>query len=421
MPAAHLGVVGEGFAGAGAIGREPPDFLVSTNIADCINPFSIDTRNGGADARILGHGDVDATARIGRRQRCRATRDQQRARTIGGQRDIIEIVQWLLQPAHAALLEIADQVDRHDPIRARGQVDVADVRAVLIDDVSILQLRITNLELVERGQRTTIAAIGGHAPEIVAAALVAEVIEATLPPHWPPQRGVHLKRQPGCLAGTIERCAPDLRHGSALVAARMVAGDMQAKAGEEDRDACGIETGLVGIGKRQGAQGQCLRIDRAQDHAAARPGHRRTCIEHLVVRRPAQHMHAGTVETQALRRAAGQRHDIDLGTGIVARDKGDLPAIRGNRRLDLLAGMAGQALRGAAGCRHAPQVALGSEDQRVPVQRGAARIDRFGLDRIWTEQQQQRNKTGFHRRILPGPARIVPAWPGPVVAEWSRC
>ena len=164
MPAAHVRVAGQGFAGARAIGREAPDFLVPTNIADRIDRFAIRARGGGADPCIFRHRNVDTTARISGGKGCRAARDEDRTRTIRRQCDIIQIVEWFFQPARAALLEIADQIDRYNAICARGEVNIADVGTVLIDNMSVLQLRIAHLEFTERGQRATITAVGGHAP-----------------------------------------------------------------------------------------------------------------------------------------------------------------------------------------------------------------------------------------------------------------
>ena len=165
----------------------------------------------------------------------------------------------------------------------------------------------------------------------------------------------------------------------------MVAGDVQAKAGEVDQSRRRIEAGLVGIGERQAALGQRIRVDRAQDRAAARAGHRCTGIEHFIVRRPANHVYTRPVETQARWRATVDRHDIDLGTGIVAPDKGDASTIRRNRSLDFLTGIAGQAERSASGQRNAPEIALGGEDEIVAVQCGTASVDRLGVGVVWTK------------------------------------
>jgi hypothetical protein len=110
-------------------------------------------------------------------------RHQHRTLALAIEADGIQIVERLFQPARAALFEIAGQVDGHHAILATVQRQNVDIRAVLVNDAAILQLRIDHIELAVAGDCLSIAAIGRHAPQIVAATLVTEVIQTSVPPH----------------------------------------------------------------------------------------------------------------------------------------------------------------------------------------------------------------------------------------------
>ena len=194
VPAPGIGVSGQGFAGTRTVGRESPDLLAAADVADRIDPFAVRARHRRPRTRPGRHGHVDATARVGGGQGNGTARGQRHAAAVLRQGQVLEIVERLFEPARAALFEVADDIDRNDAIGTCRDVEDPDVGSVLVDDAAVLQLRIDHVELTVRGQGPAIAAIGRHAPEIVAAALVAEMVEATVPPHRSSNRCVEIRQ-----------------------------------------------------------------------------------------------------------------------------------------------------------------------------------------------------------------------------------
>jgi len=136
--------------------------------------------------------------------------------------------------------------------------------------------------------------------------------------------------------------------------------------------AAGIEAALVGIRQRQIAAAPGGRIHQAQHAVMGGADDGIAGVHQLAAGRVALQCDLPAVEAQLARRAAGQRHDVDLRGAVIAGDEGHLAAVRRQRRPAFLRRVRGQPARTAAAGGHRPQIAPGDEHQRGPAQAGFA-------------------------------------------------
>ena len=130
-----------------------------------------------------------------------------------------------------------------------------------------------------------IAAIEPHGPEVVAAVLVAHHDEAVLPYHGALDGSV--KGDLGGFPTSRQVVAPHFSSRAAPVVANIVAGHVNAQAGEEERSACRIHAGLVGVREGQGGASQGLRVHHGDHRGPAGAEFCQGGIEHLTLRCPA--------------------------------------------------------------------------------------------------------------------------------------
>jgi hypothetical protein len=90
----------------------------------------------------------------------------------------------------------------------------------------------------------------------------------------------------------------------------VIVGHGQAVAREVQRLAGVIQHRVVGIGQREDAALQIVRLDGGNHQRAARSAAVRHADQHLALRAPAQHRHGAVFKRDALGQAAGQRHHI---------------------------------------------------------------------------------------------------------------
>ncbi|MNM41165.1 hypothetical protein D3C81_519790 [compost metagenome] len=380
FPAVVIALRRQLLALARAIGRIFPDLIFTARVDDGEDGFLVAGKDGVARPRPFGNGDIDAALAARAGDADTPPRRQDDALILAGQLHVGERVQRRADLARALLVEVGYEADGQRLRLAgawRGQVEHMQIRAQLIHDLAVAQLRIAHVPLRVGGQGAAVGTVRQHAPQIVAAAFIADVVHAALPPHGAlvvagQDGGILVHGHGFSLAAQV--VAPQGGMRAAPVVAHIVIRHGQAETREIQGGACIVEHGVIRVGDGKHAPRQLDRIDGGDD--AARSGTVRVlrADQHLALRRPAQHLHTAIVKRNAARQAARQRHHIRFLRPLIRSGKGQPLAIARNCRVRFISGMRGQALRGAAVHAASPQVAFGGKHHGIAAHGGVAEI-----------------------------------------------
>ncbi len=398
LPADHVGAAGQLAPRAAAVGRQQPQLVLAAGVRHRQHVLAIGHEHGVAQSAGGRLEHVDATQRAHARQRDVAVRRERDAIAPRRHGQVGELLQRMLDPLLAQLVEVGRQRDRHRRGGAIGQVEHMQGRALLIDDAIARDRRRAHLEVAVTRQLAQVAAAPVHGPQIGHAVMIRQEHDAVAPGHRIVGVAVGRARQRLRLGIAAQRVVPQRGRESAAIAAKVVADQAVAREHELARV---DEDAVTRIGQGHPAERGSQRRNDGQLRLA-----QRACLEcrdqDLALGRPAAHLHALAAPRQAPGDAAGQRHDVDLAGAVVGRGVGERLAIRRDGRAHRVAGPAGQSHGRSAGRRGAPQVAFGGEDHGVAVHARIARIAGGGLRRAKRRKKQQCCRDPESQSNLPG-------------------
>ncbi len=233
-----------------------------------------------------------------------------------------QVVKRLGDDVLARLIEIGVERDRHDLILPIGDVKKMNIGAELVGDAAAVQRGAGGVPAGVVRVLFEIAAVGFHRPEVHCAVAVAEEINAALPRHRRLACARIVGGERDCF-GVAVGIFPEVLRSAAFVAFGMAALKRQAR--EEERLARIVVNAVGRLVERHrpAFRGDFLFVE--VEHDEPRLGQSRIGVragEDLAVRRPADERDRGPVERAPPRRAAGERHGVDLSGAVVMTDEG---------------------------------------------------------------------------------------------------
>ncbi len=303
-----------------------------------------------------------------------------------GQRDRGQVVHGLLHPGLARLVEVRREADVEGRVRAAREVEETQVGAQLVDDPPVRERRRVRVPALVARVLAQVAAVLVHRPDVHAAVPVAQEVDAAAPPHRPLARSRVVAGE-GHGLGRAKGLLPEALRGAPAVALRVAALERQPR--EEERAPVGRKGAVRGLGERQDRASAAREVE-AHELGVGQRAEPLRRVDEGAGRREPDDARPAAVERAPDRRAAGERHGVDLGRALVPGRERERRPVGGEGGVRLARRVAGEARRDAALPADLPQVALGAEHDRVCVNRREAVVaDRAGRGRLRGQGQEQ--------------------------------
>ena len=230
MQAEDLGVCGELFAGADAVGWRAPEFDLTGFVGEHEQRLAVTQKTRLTIAHAALAGDLDEATRAGRSDEDLAADGEGDAVAGRGEGAMGHVVHRLGHPFFAGLIEVRSEGDRHDRGAARRQIEEPKIGAILIGDAAAVKTGVLYAEVGVLRELAQVGAVGLHRPQIHRSVAVAGEIDATLRPHRPTARPGEIRGERGGL-DLARGVAPQVLRGAALVTFRVAA--LRGEAGEK--------------------------------------------------------------------------------------------------------------------------------------------------------------------------------------------
>ena len=277
--------------------------------------------------------------------------------------DVGDVFSGIRHPLFAQLIQVTHELDRDHAIFSRPDVVVPEVACPVVDDASVRQGGLTNIEVLVRRVLCEVVAAIGHRPKIHRAIAVGDEVDPAIPPHRVVTLSQVVRREFLCF-GIAFRVAPYLTSGATGVAFRHVA--MIGRPYEEHGIAGGVEAPLSPLTQWESPDGAGFWIDRNQ-LKIGQGGEMRGGVNEFALGRPRRAGRCLSLIGPTPRQAAFQGHGVKFFRPLVGCGEGNRRSIWRNVRMRFLAGVGRQPPGEPTRQRRCPKITFCAEDNDISV------------------------------------------------------
>src|SRR6185437_4678137 len=231
---------------ADAIARKVPEFGLAGRGGQRENGLAIGEEAGIAVTDTGLVGDLNDAAGFGRHGEEGATSCKHGAGAVRRQVDAGEIVERLLDPVDAHLVEVGLESDGDEMLLAAADVEDPEVAGAGVNDAAIVERGRLDVKDVLVTELLHVLAVRRHGVEITDAIAVGNEVNAAIPEHRIGGGSWIVGGKRNSFLGRVE--APDALGGAALVALGVAR--LRVPACEEERVAGSVVDGFGGLGER---------------------------------------------------------------------------------------------------------------------------------------------------------------------------
>jgi hypothetical protein len=249
------------------------------------------------------------------------------------------------------------------------RIEQPEVRAALVDDPPAVGLRVARVIVVVVGVPREAGAVGQARVEIAHALEIRQEEHAAVDAHRARDVAGELGHPPERAAARLVDPQVAGRAAAVALPPRRVGG-----VAADDARAAGTVREVIHLPQLQQLRHPAGGVDRpgaivAEERLA--PGRHE---QDPALGRPAAHHHVRPEPGQPPRRAAGARHQVDLGMLLVAADESEPAAVGGQAGRRRFGHAGRQPARHAAARVHTPHVVVGDERDGAPAKRRVAQV-----------------------------------------------